>query len=75
VGDCVRVQPGARAARGSGALIALVTSEELPGLEPDSRLLLPALDERGIDARPVVWTDADVDWSSFDAVIVRSPWE
>ena len=48
--------------------IALATSEEFPGLEPDSRLLLPALAERGIDARPVVWTDAGVDWSAFDAI-------
>ena len=56
-------------------MIALVTSDGFPELEPDSRLLLPALSERGIDARPVVWTDADVDWSSFDAVVVRSPWD
>jgi len=56
-------------------LIALVTSEEFPGLEPDSQLLLPALGERGIDARPAVWTDGSVDWSSFDAIVVRSPWD
>jgi glutathione synthase/RimK-type ligase-like ATP-grasp enzyme len=56
-------------------LIALVTSEELPELEPDSRLLLPALSERGIEARPFVWTDPAVDWSSFDAIVVRSPWD
>ena len=56
-------------------MIALVTSEELPELEPDSRLLLPALRDRDIDARPVVWTDESVDWSSFDAVVIRSPWD
>jgi glutathione synthase/RimK-type ligase-like ATP-grasp enzyme len=56
-------------------LIALVTSSELPELEPDSQLLLPALADRGIDARPVVWTDPSVDWSSFDAIVVRSPWD
>ena len=55
--------------------VAFVTSEEFPELEPDSRLLLPALEERGIDARPSVWTDPSVDWSSFDAIVVRSPWD
>jgi glutathione synthase/RimK-type ligase-like ATP-grasp enzyme len=56
-------------------LIALVTCEEFPELEPDSRLLLPALAERGIDASPAVWTDPSVDWASFDAIVVRSPWD
>ncbi len=53
--------------------IALATSEDFPGLEPDSRHALPALAERGLDARPVVWTDPSVDWSAFDAIVVRSP--
>ena len=56
-------------------MIALVTSEEFPELEPDSQRLLPALSERGIEAVPAVWTDPAVDWSSFDAVVVRSPWD
>jgi glutathione synthase/RimK-type ligase-like ATP-grasp enzyme len=55
--------------------IALATSEELPGLDPDSQLLLPVLAERGIDARPVVWSDPGVDWSSFDAIVIRSTWD
>ena len=56
-------------------MIALVTADEYPELEPDSQRLLPALAARGIDARPVVWTDPDVDWSSFQAIVVRSPWD
>jgi glutathione synthase/RimK-type ligase-like ATP-grasp enzyme len=56
-------------------LIALVTSEELPRLEPDSQLLLPALRDRGIEAVPVVWTDESVDWGSFEVIVVRSPWD
>ncbi len=55
--------------------VAFVTSEEFPRLEPDSQRLLPALAERDIDAQPAVWTDASVDWSSFDAIVVRSPWD
>ena len=56
-------------------MIALATSEELPGLDPDSQLLLPVLDERGIDARPVVWSDGDVDWSAYETIVVRSTWD
>lgn len=56
-------------------MIALVTAEEFPELEPDSQLLLPALADRGIDAQPAVWTDPSVDWGSFDAIVVRSPWD
>lgn len=55
--------------------VAVVTSEEFPALEPDSRLLLPALAARGIDARPVVWTDPEADWSEWEAILVRSPWD
>jgi glutathione synthase/RimK-type ligase-like ATP-grasp enzyme len=55
--------------------VALVTSEEFPELEPDSQRLLPALRERGIDFAIEVWSDPSVDWSSFDAIVVRSPWD
>ena len=56
-------------------MIALVTAEEYPELEPDSQRLLPALADRGMDAEPVVWTDESIDWSVFDAIVVRSPWD
>ena len=56
-------------------MIALVTAEEYPELEPDSQRLLPALADRGVDAQPVVWTDESIDWSGFDAIVVRSPWD
>jgi hypothetical protein len=56
-------------------VIALVTSEDFPSLEPDSQLLLPALAERQIDYRIVVWNDPGVDWSAFEAIVVRSPWD
>lgn len=56
-------------------MIAFATSEEFPELEPDSRLLAPALAERAIEWRPVVWSAPAVDWSGFDAIVVRSPWD
>jgi glutathione synthase/RimK-type ligase-like ATP-grasp enzyme len=56
-------------------LVLLVTSSLLPEGEPGGALLPPALAEVGLDARWVVWDDADVDWSEADLVAVRSTWD
>lgn len=42
-------------------------------VDPDSPLLLKALADEGIDAHLVVWDD-DVEWASFDLVVIRSTW-
>ena len=55
--------------------VALATCREFPQLDDDDRLLPPALAELGITAIPAVWTDDSIDWSSFDAVIVRETWD
>lgn len=51
--------------------VALVTCRELPELDEDDALLRAALPE-GV---PAVWDDPDVDWSGFDLVVLRSPWD
>ncbi len=43
-------------------------------LEED-RLLSEALARRGISTRRVDWSRADVDWGSFAAIVVRTPWD
>ena len=55
--------------------VALVTCAELPDLDPDDRLLTVPLAQRGIEARPVVWDDPDVDWPDFHLVLLRSVWD
>ncbi len=55
--------------------MALATSAELPDLDPHSQLLPPALAAAGVDAELAIWTDPDVDWSAFDAVVARSTWD
>jgi len=55
--------------------VALVTSEALPLLHEDDRLLLPALTDLGIAGQPAVWSAAGVDWRAFDALVIRSPWD
>ncbi len=55
--------------------VALVTSDALPLLHEDDRMLVPALAELGIAGQPAVWSDAGVDWAAFDALVIRSPWD
>lgn len=56
-------------------MIALATCEDLPGLDPDDGALLEALDERGLDPRPAIWSDPSVEWSAFDLCLIRSVWD
>jgi hypothetical protein len=65
VGDRVGLQPDPRPATHAPRRDRLATSEEFPDLEPDSQLLGPALADVGIDWRPVIWSDEDVDWSAY----------
>jgi glutathione synthase/RimK-type ligase-like ATP-grasp enzyme len=57
-------------------VVLLATWSEMPGGEEwaGTNLLLPALHERGLDARWVVWDDPAVDWSE-GLVAVRSTWD
>lgn len=50
--------------------IALVTSRDMPTADVDEELLLPLLP----GARLVAWEDESVDWSAFDAAVLRSTW-
>ncbi|MEU8120063.1 hypothetical protein AB0C21_15270 [Spirillospora sp. NPDC049024] len=54
--------------------IALATCSLLPDGSDDVQDLIPALAAEGADAEPVVW-DADVDWSRYDLVVIRSTWD
>jgi glutathione synthase/RimK-type ligase-like ATP-grasp enzyme len=55
--------------------VALATCREFPLLDDEDRLLIPALAALGLDAVPAVWTDASIDWSAFDAVVIRETWD
>lgn len=55
--------------------VALVTCAELPLLEDDDRLVLEPLARRGVIAQPAVWDDPEADWSGYDLVVLRSPWD
>lgn len=52
--------------------MTLVTSSELPDLSEDDQVLLPLLEERGVDARIAIWDDPDVDWEEAGLCIIRT---
>jgi glutathione synthase/RimK-type ligase-like ATP-grasp enzyme len=54
--------------------VALATCAEIPGGDEDFPALIAALAEAGVDAAPAVW-DAEIDWASFDLVVLRSAWD
>lgn len=60
-------------------LLGLVVTDPsvyaLSGPDLDTPHLLAALAEQGLDARAVAWRDGDVDWSAFDLLVLRSPWD
>lgn len=55
--------------------VALVTHAGLPDLDPDDRGLPGAFAAAGAQADVVVWDDPAAAWASFDAVLLRSPWD
>lgn len=55
--------------------VALATCRAFPQLDVEDRLVIPELQNLGIAGIPAVWDAADVDWSAFDAVILRGTWD
>jgi glutathione synthase/RimK-type ligase-like ATP-grasp enzyme len=56
-------------------VIGLVTYAKQPVLTDDDRPLIGALAEIDIDAEPVQWDDASVDWRAYQALVLRSTWD
>lgn len=55
--------------------IAFASAADFRDIDEDLPLLLEAAAQRGIAAEIAIWDDPAVDWSSYDAVIVRSCWD
>ena len=56
-------------------MIGLVTYDKAPRLTTDDRPLLEELAREGLAAEAIVWDDADVDWSRYRTLILRSCWD
>ena len=68
------MHPGRREAAQSPR-IAIATCDRFPDLTPDDALLARALGGLGIEAVPVVWNAAPVEWEAFDGCLLRSVWD
>lgn len=55
--------------------VGLVTCDRFPALYEDDLHLCSALEARGLDAVPVVWSDPSIDWDDFAILVIRSPWD
>ncbi|QNK03797.1 hypothetical protein H8F01_11785 [Dyella telluris] len=47
----------------------------VPGIHPDDAHLAALLAQRGIEPVACIWNDPEVDWTAFDAVLMRSTWD
>jgi len=56
-------------------VIGLVTYAKFPDLTDDDRPLVAELEAVGVQARPVRWDDAEVRWTDFDLLVLRSCWD
>lgn len=55
--------------------VAFATCAAWRDLYPEDRELADAVEATGAEVVPAVWDDADVDWASFDLVLLRSTWD
>ena len=57
--------------------VGIVVTDGYPVEDPDhdTPVLLEALSDRGVDATRAVWHDRTVDWTAFDLLVLRSPWD
>jgi len=55
--------------------LALATSDVIPALHPDDTHLALSLQRLGIEPSACVWSDPGIDWSRFDAVLIRTTWD
>jgi len=55
--------------------LAIATSSMIPEIHPDDAHLAASLQSLGVETIACVWNDPAVDWSRYDAVLIRSTWD
>lgn len=55
--------------------LAIATSVIGPDIHPDDAHLATSLRALGVEPVACAWNDAAVEWSLFDAVLMRTPWD
>lgn len=54
--------------------VAFVTASDSPEITDDDRLAVACLQTQGVSVQGIPWDRPGVDWSRFDGIILRSPW-
>ena len=55
--------------------VAFATYQAAPRMTEDDQLVAEELRRSGVTVRSAVWDGMDVDWSTFDCVVIRSTWD
>jgi O-ureido-D-serine cyclo-ligase len=55
--------------------VCYVTASEFVEYDLDIPLAQAAFERAGLSNAVVAWDEADHDWSQYDLVLVRSPWD
>jgi glutathione synthase/RimK-type ligase-like ATP-grasp enzyme len=55
--------------------LAIATCADLASIQPDDAHLAASLERLGLPPTVCVWNDPAVDWSAFDAVLIRTIWD
>jgi glutathione synthase/RimK-type ligase-like ATP-grasp enzyme len=62
-------------ARSASRRIAFATSADYPAIQSDDAHLAATLERLGIEPVACIWNDPAMDWSRFDAVLIRTIWD
>lgn len=55
--------------------IAIASCADLPDWEKDDQPLFDAFTKNALAYQVIAWDDKDVDWSEFDACLIRTTWD
>ena len=55
--------------------LAIASSRQFPSVHPDDAHLVATLERLGVQATVCVWNDPQVEWTAFDAVLIRTIWD
>jgi glutathione synthase/RimK-type ligase-like ATP-grasp enzyme len=59
----------------SGYRLAIATCSLFPTVHPDDVHFVSELERLGVQPTFCIWNDPAVDWSAFDAVLIRTVWD
>ncbi|MFC3650177.1 RimK family alpha-L-glutamate ligase [Dyella humi] len=55
--------------------LAIASSRQFPGIHADDIHLAATLERLGVACTVCVWNDPQMDWTAFDAVLIRTIWD